>query len=80
MYIYIYIYIYKYIGTKFSLPRKGGRANFGKNDKGVYLLLPQHLLDDLNHILNTNIKSIPHFIRISLSKLKNFYLLFEKHQ
>ena len=53
-----------------SLPRKYSPANRGKNHNGVPRLLPQQLLKDLNHMLNTSIKDAPNFIRISISRLK----------
>ena len=61
--------------AKFScLPRKHCRANGGKNLKGVSRLLPQQFLNDLNHILNTSIKDVPNFIRISNFSMKKIYL------
>ena len=48
--------------------------NCGKNPKRVPLLLPQQSVNDLNHMLNTNIKDAPNFIRISISSMKKSYL------
>ena len=53
-----------------SLARKHFRRNRGKNHKGVPLLLPKKVLHDLNHMLNTNIKDAPNFIRVSISRMK----------
>ena len=72
MYIYVYIYIYIYISI-LSLLRRYSRANRGKTQKGVPLLLPQQFLDNLDHILIfsiRNIKNVPNFIRISISGMK----------
>ena len=66
------------IAAKFSsLPRKHSRANRKKNHKDVPLLLPQQFLNDLNHVMNTNIKGIPNFIRISISSMKK--ILFKNY-
>ena len=63
------------VAAKFSsLPRKHSRANRKKNHKGVPLLLSQQFLNDLNHVLNTNIKGIPNFIRTSISSMKKILL------
>ena len=63
------------VAAKFSsLLRKHIRANHGKNHKGVPPLLPQQLLNDLNHMLNTSIKDAPNFIRISIFSMKKSYL------
>ena len=56
------------------MPRIGSRANRGKNCKDVPLLLPQQFLNDLNHMLNTNIKDAPNFIKILISSMKKSYL------
>ena len=45
------------------------RAICGKNFKCVTFHLPEQLLDNLNHMLN--IKEVPDFIKISLSRMKN---------
>ena len=44
------------------------------NHKDVPLLLPQQFLNDLNNMLNTNIKDAPNFIRILISSIKKSYL------
>ena len=62
------------VAAKFSsLPRKRSRANRGENHEGVPRLLPQQLLKDLNHMLNTSIKDSPNLIRISISSMKKSY-------
>ena len=39
------------VATKFSfLPRKNGPANRGKNHKGILLVLPQQVLDNLSNV------------------------------
>ena len=59
------------VASKFlSLSRKYSLANCGKNHEGVPLLLPQQCLDNLNHMLNTNIKDVLNFIRTSLANMK----------
>ena len=59
------------VAAKFSsLPRKHIRGNHGKNHKGIPLLLPQNVLNDLSHILNTSIEDAPNFIRILISTMK----------
>ena len=45
------------------------RAICGKNFKCVPFHLPEQLLDNLNHMLN--IKEVPDFMKISLSRMKN---------
>ena len=57
-----------------SLSRKLKCANHGKYHKNVPLLLPLQLLNNLNHMLNTNIKDAPNFIRISIFSMKKSYL------
>ena len=57
-----------------SLPKKHICANRGKNHKGLIFLLPQQFLNDLYHILNTSIKNVPNFIRISISIMEKYYL------
>ena len=52
------------------MTRKHRRANRGKNHKGIPLLLPQQFLNDLNHMLDTNIKDAPNFTRISIFCMK----------
>ena len=56
------------------MPRIFSCSNRGKNHKGVPRLLPQQLLKDLNHMLNTSIKDTPDFIRILISSIKKSYL------
>ena len=58
----------------FRLCQESSSANCGKNHKGVPLLLPQQFLNDLNHMLNTNIKDALNHIRISISSMKKSYL------
>ena len=57
-----------------SLSRKLKCADHGKYHKNVPLLLPLQLLNNLNHMLNTNIKDAPNFIRISIFSMKKSYL------
>ena len=38
---------------------KHSSANRGKNQEGVHLLSRKHFLDNLNHMLNSNMKGVP---------------------
>ena len=63
------------VATKFSfLPRTHSRANCGKNNIGVPLLLPQQFLNEFNHMVNTNIKDALNFIKILIFSMKKSYL------
>ena len=61
------------VAAKFSsLSRKHSQANIGEHHKVLPLL--QQFLNNVNHMLNTNIKDAPNFIRTSISNMKKSYL------
>ena len=49
---------------------KHSHADLRKSHKGVPFLLPQQFFDNSNHMLNTNIKNVPNFVKISPSSMK----------
>ena len=63
------------VAAKFSSwLRKHSCVNRSKNHKDVPLLSPPKCLNDLNNILNINIKVATNFIRILISSKKKSYL------